>query len=479
MFRKKMMPIVSFLLVMLFTIGSCTGCSRSKASLLNPKKPVTITIWHYYNSEQKLGFDQAVSEFNETTGRERGIIVEAFSKDSISGLQTSLLASANKDPGAEDFPDIFAAYSDIAYDFDQLGLIVDLEEYFSEKELDLYLPAYIESGRLGADNAIKLLPIAKSTEILYLNQTEWDKFAAATNVSLDDLSTWEGLSKTAGLYYEYSGGKAFFGRDSLGNYLMAGSAQLGHPIIPDSSGEARVVLDEPTLRTLWDNYYVPFVKGYYAAESNFRSGDIKTGTVAAAIMSTSGASYFPTEVTINDSETYTIESLVLPVPNFAGFDSYAVQQGAGMAISKSSPEKEYASSVFLKWFTEPERNMDFSISSGYLPVEKNTYEPEFFENFMANQETAISPVIIETLNIAREQMTTRTLYSQKAFNGSNQIRDYLADSLNEIAAADRKSVLQLIEQGSSYEDAISGYISHGHFKEWYEKIRAAVETYKE
>ena len=49
----------------------------------------------------------------------------------------------------------------------------------------------------------------------------------------------------------------------------------------------------------------------------------------------------------------------------------AVQQGAGMVVTKSDEAREKAAVTFLKWFTAPEQNVRFAMSSGYLPV---TYE---------------------------------------------------------------------------------------------------------
>ena len=86
--------------------------------------------------------------------------------------------------------------------------------------------------------------------------------------------------------------------------------------------------------------------------------------------STSGAAYFPTQVTINDTESYQIETLVLPPPVFKDGSPYAVQQGAGMVVVKSDEKREYASVEFLKWFTDAQRNLQFSTESGYLPVKK-------------------------------------------------------------------------------------------------------------
>ena len=48
----------------------------------------------------------------------------------------------------------------------------------------------------------------------------------------------------------------------------------------------------------------------------------------------------------------------------------AVQQGAGMVVTKGSDEEIEASVEVLKYLTEPENNTSFSIGSGYLPVNK-------------------------------------------------------------------------------------------------------------
>ena len=38
---------------------------------------------------------------------------------------------------------------------------------------------------------------------------------------------------------------------------------------------------KPTLRKLWDNYYVPYIKGWCSASGKFRSDDIKIGSLLA------------------------------------------------------------------------------------------------------------------------------------------------------------------------------------------------------
>lgn len=70
-------------------------------------------------------------------------------------------------------PNIFAAYADTAYQIDSMGLVTDLSQYLTQAEIDSYIPSYIEEGRMGKDNALKIFPTAKSTEVFMLNRTDW------------------------------------------------------------------------------------------------------------------------------------------------------------------------------------------------------------------------------------------------------------------------------------------------------------------
>lgn len=67
---------------------------------------------------------------------------------------------------------------------------------------------------------------------------------------------------------------------------------------------------------------------------------------------------------MEDGASYAIECTMLSVPTFAGGEGAIVQQGAGMVVTKSDESTEYAATAFLKWVTEAQRNIGFSVSSG-------------------------------------------------------------------------------------------------------------------
>lgn len=485
--KKK--KILCAALAAVMTAFAFSGCGKEENDkkndeLLDANDPVTVTIWHYYNGVQQTQFDKMVKEFNDTVGFEKGIIVEAYSKSSIGELADSVLSSVDNEPGSDNPPDIFATYAETAYVLDQKDALVDLKQYLTDDEISQYIPEYMSEGTFSGSE-IKIFPTAKSTEIMMINKTDWDKFAEAEGVSTDDLATIEGVVETAEKYYSYTDaltpdtendGKAFFGRDSLANYMYIGAKQLGEEYVSvDADGNASVSISKETVRRLWDNYYVPYLKGYFTAQSRYRSDDAKTGSIISLVCSTSGAAYFPDEVTIDDDYSYPIENMVLPVPFFEDSEPYVVQQGAGMSVLRSDSSKEYASVTFLKWFTEEERNIEFSISSGYLPVKSTANDVEKVTEANGKLETPMDPTMLATLSTAINEINKYELYTSAPFNRSTETRDYIGNIMQDTAANDYKAASERIASGEDRETVLQEYISDDAFDKWYESFITGLE----
>lgn len=462
-------------------VSLTAGCGKKNPYGLSPKDPVAITVWHYYNGVQKEEFDNLVQSFNETEGREEGIVVKAFNKGSIDELGEMIDDSIEKKIGSEPLPDVFSAYVDKVYEVDQKGLAADIGQYMTQEEIAEFVDAYMEEGKLDGGEAIKVFPIAKSTEILAVNKTDWDKFAQATGAEESSFSTWEGITEMAEAYYKWTDslteepddGKAFFGRDAFANYMIVGSLQLGHEIFSVRDGVMTLDFDRETMKKLWDNYYVPYVNGYFGSYGKFRSDDVKTGQLAAFIGATSGVAYFPTTITLEDGTSYQIEGKVYSLPNFEGTSPCAVQQGAGMMVIKSEEKKEYAATVFLKWFTKSEHNMKFAIGSGYLPVKKEAGNSELLNPFL--QEAGEDSLASENLQIGLDTANKYRLYTSKPFKGGDKARTVLNVTMAEKAREDRQKVSALMEEGISREEALSGFLTEENFNSWYEATKKQLE----
>ena len=273
-------------------------------------------------------------EFNETIGKEKGIIVKGSSQGSVNDLETNVLAVLRGEVGAADVPDIFMAYADTAYTADQMGGIVDLKEYLTEAE-----------------------------------------------------------------------------------------------IFQVSDGKMTLNFEKETVRKLWDNYYIPFIKGYFAATGRFRSDDVKTGNIIAFVGSSSSASFFPNTVNKDDNESYPIEMDVLPCPGFAGGGAYAVQQGAGMVVTEGSE-------------AEISRNME-----------------------------KVLPVAVDMVN-------NNQTYTTKAFEGGTKARNILEYAMSDLAAQDRAVVAERLSAGQSLEEAAAEFCTDAYFDAWYEETLGRLQAFE-
>ena len=405
-----------------------------------------------------------------------GIHVQCMSKGSVSELEQAVQDSLEGKVGADEVPDMFSAYADTAYLIEQQGKLANISDYVTEKELAEYVDSYIREGYIAEDGGLRIFPVAKSTEVLMINQTDWQTFADETGASIDGFSTLEGIVDLAEEYYNWTDaltpdiegdGKALYGRDSMANYFVIGMRQQGTEIFQVEDGKVTVNDDKEKIRRLWDNYYVPYIKGYFASYGSFRSDDVKTGDLLAYTGSTASAMYFPEEIETSGGSV-PITYSVMSAPILEGGDSFAIQQGAGIVVTKSEKAREYASVEFLKWMTQAGPNIRFGCEAGYLPVKKDAVTREKLDDVIQDNQVQVSDKIYACLSNVLDNTEKMELYACQSFGGASEARKILEYSLSDKAAEDREQVLKALESGSSLEEACQPFLTDDTFDVWYE-----------
>lgn len=142
-----------------------------------------------------------------------------------------------------------------------------------------------------------------------------------------------------------------------------------------------------------------------------------------------------------------------------------------MAVTKTDDKQMYASVQFLKWFTEDERNIQFSVASGYLPVTKTANDVKKIAettDLTENNELPIVKVAIDTVN-------HNTLYTTKAFENGTDARNILEYAMSDKASADRKTVVKRLKKGESFDEVVKNFVSDSNFDTWYEATKAELE----
>ena len=394
-------------LALLLLVALClSGCSSLK-SPLDPKNPVTVTMWHNYGGDMQASMDLLIDEFNSTVGKEQGVVVNVTSVASSADLNKSLAMILDGDPGAPEMPDIFTGYPKIAVGFKEKGLLVDLDSYFTAAETAEYVDAFINEGRLEG-GGLYVFPIAKSTEILYLNKTLFEEFAAATGADASKLGSFEGIAELSAGYYKWTDdmtpevpgdGKQFFAADSWFNLAEVGMAQLSESIF-DDAGALR--LDSQSYAHIFGTVYKAAVEGGFAVPNGYSSDLSKTGDLICSVGSSAGILFYGNSVTYADGTVKPVEYSILPYPVFEGGSKTALQRGGGLMVSKTDEKTEYAAAVFIKWLTASEQNRKFISKTGYLPVTKRAFESDMAGYIDTIEDARIKKMLTAVMDMYRE-----------------------------------------------------------------------------
>lgn len=485
---KRITGLLLFLAILVLPVA---GCARS--GHLDPQEPVTITVWHYYSTQLQNVFEELVAEFNNTVGLEKGIVLQAVHQEEIDTLTARIKDSSNRIIGADPLPDLVFAYRNTVYDLDQLQLVADISPYFTEKELAEYVPSYLDEGRITEDGRLLSFPVAKSSDMLYIDAVSYRRFKEAVNndpayanISDAQLATFEGIAEIADVYYRWTDaqtlephdGKAFFGMDAVQNFVYVASAQLGDEPVTMQDGVPVFSLSPAVAAKLWDYYYGNMLTGRFYSFGRYCSDDMKTGDLIAYIGSTGGARYFPVEIPDHDGNYRRTELMGLKYPVFEQGKKIAIQQGAGLSIIKTDEARQEAAAEFLKWFTAPSQNAYFSMVSGYSPVKRQEFvqqEQSKIHATLSEQDDSIIHNVSAVLALSTEQSQEFVYHIQLAFARSNEVRDMFGNTLISRAKEARVGLENDLASGMPYEQALGKYTGEVYFTSWYQELQTEFE----
>ena len=350
----------------LFCLVSLTGCQSETA--LSPDAPVTLTMWHVYGEQADSPMNRLVDQFNETVGKENGIIIDVTVVTNSVQLGPQLLdAHANK-PGAPAMPDLFSCFPGI---IKQMGVenVLDWKECFSEEELSYFVDEFVEDGMV--EDRLAVFPVSKSSNALFINGSQFDRFSAETGVSCRDLADWDGFFDAAARYYEWSGGKSFCALDYLLHNMELDALARGGKLYAE---DGWYDFENPSLREAWMLFARPLAAGHISLSDPYASTQLTTGEALSGIGSTAGILYFNDTVTYPDNTSEPTNLRVLPLPKTKGHEGIMPVSGAGLSAYRTTEQKAKAASIFLHWFTENQRNLEFVVETGYMPVNDGAFD---------------------------------------------------------------------------------------------------------
>ena len=381
------------LLALVATLAACPLFAQGQKEPAQSAK--TITWWHSNSGLLQTAAETMVQEFNETVGKEKGIIVEAVYQGKSNDVLTKTKALLQEDSHGS-LPDLVQLDASGVLDVRDSQYLLDMEDLAKADsyDLDQILPAC----RLSVTYKGKMIamPFNSSTILLYYNKTAFDEAGIpSAPKTLDELAvvaqkllvhdakgkvTRYGIANVP-TTYELC---VWLGQQNGMSYIT--DEQNGHTGTP-----SKVVFDENgTMETFLEKWKALYRTGALENLTSDVNSEFASGKVAMMAASTSKL----TTVMQMVGDRFELGVASLPMVNDQATGGENVGGGALYAFDNGSGNSE-AAWEFVKFATSSEQQLAWHIATGYFPVNAKTYSDDAFLTY--NKENPLFGVAIKQL----------------------------------------------------------------------------------
>lgn len=362
---KKITVLIISLLLVSLSIHAAGSSEKSDT--------IHLVWWHSNSGVLGEAADALVDEFNRTTGAGMGIEVEAVYQGSANDTLTRVKTVAQTG-NADDLPDLVQ--------LDATG-VVDMSTYENIYYIDDLAAANGDDLSFMLDHALESmrykgkvigLPFNASTILFYYNRTLFDSLGFEAPQTLDELiemapSLIERDAKgnisrytlaNVPTTYELC---AFIGMQNGLSYIT--DMKNGHEGTPTHT----VFREEGTLKAFLEKWRELYQTGGLYNLTSGVSAEFAAGRTACMLASTSSL----TSVLEAVGNRFELGVAPLPMVNENATGGVNLGGGALFTFHKDS-ERESAVWTFMKFLTSAQAQLYWHIETGYLPVNRYTYE---------------------------------------------------------------------------------------------------------
>ncbi len=412
--RRKVFTLIAMLLVAAFVLGACKTTPAPQPE--QPEQPVQpeqpaeetedpveptepeapasewanvepakeITFWHNHSGDREAILNKIVEDFNASN--EYGITVKAEVAGRYAEIYTKMMTVLN----TTDVPDIVVGYQNQVAMYQLADAIFDMNTIINDPKYGLspedqadYMEAFFAQDVYSLyDNQRLGIAPNRSMEVMYTN-LEWIKEMGYTGAPTTPEQFKEMACKAVTTPFSKGTGDA----ESTGMAMRMDASNMaswvfafGGDIYNKETNQ--FIFDSPEaieamtfLQSLAKDGCVRIVDGY---NDQVQFG---AGKSLFTVASSSGLGiYYPQAIAEGVGE---MEWDVAPLPNKGTIKANIY--GASVSIPKSTPERELAAWIFLKYYTSPDVQVYWAENTQYFPVRKSVADKmgEFFEEYPA------------------------------------------------------------------------------------------------
>jgi ABC-type glycerol-3-phosphate transport system substrate-binding protein len=338
--------------------AKATAVPANPVDAVEIKAPVTITFWHTQSAGRETALKAIVADFTKANPT---ITVNLEYINGYTELYKKMMASIQ----AGAMPELAVSYESMIADYAQAKIVIALDDYINSAKYGLTkddladMPAdMLEICKFPTmGNKLYTFPFTKSLLVMYYNA---DLLKAA---GFDKPpATWDDFVKVSKAVK--AGGKAGgwaipMSASTFNAWILSRGSQLYTPDFKSANlngpaGQASLNLVSQALKEGW---------GYYSKGYDWQN-DFADQKVAMVMDSTSGLFFVPP--LMKTKFNWGVAAIPQTAPN-----NNTILYGANIGIFKTTPEKQLASWLLVKYFASKEATAAWAVASQYFPVRKS------------------------------------------------------------------------------------------------------------
>lgn len=388
-------------------------------SLIDPSGQ-EVVFWHVYTKEQERLLLELTEEFNKTN--EWHITVRAEYAGYFGDIRQKILDSL----AAGMPPDLAIAFPNQVAEYQQYGVVEPLDDYIGSVQYGLtsddladIFSTILESDRYPTyENRLLSFPPSRSMEVLYYNRDwletlgyeappkTWEQFRNLCITASED-SDRDGIRDTHGYALDVN-------HYVLENWIWSNGGKM-------TSDNYEQVAFHNTEGVAALTFLTELVSSGYACQVAKRYDD-QSAFAAQKVLFTTGTSagipYYAQAITDPKTKKPRFHWAVAPIP-YNTAEPVVVIHGPSIVVFKSTSQRQLASWLFIRWFTQPENNARWAMAANYFPIRKSALAMDVMQDYIKNNPAYATAA--EFLSYAQAEPRLAAWY---------QVQELLADAMH-------------------------------------------------
>ena len=429
--KKAILFFAAFALLAgaVFAGGGNEASEAAKAYDAADPSGQTVVFWHASSKLHGEALDKIIADFNSTNKWGITVIGEyaGYYPDIYNKMTTAIAGNS--------MPDLVVGYQNSAASFQLSGALVDLNGLVNSKEWgftseddDDYIQDFLAQDVNAQFGGQRLgLPPNRSVQMTFYNKTWLNELGFDAPPE-----SWEEFYDVCKAATECKDGAYGYALNTDASNIFAMVKSRGGSVLNKDQSEYTLNTPEMVeamtfMKKLYDDGY-----GRKIAERYGDQADFGVGKVLFATSSSAGIPYYDKAVNGSDNP---FEWGLYAGPHSTKKPTLNLY-GPSVSICQSTPEKEVAAWLFLKYYTGRKAQGEWVQATNYYPVRKSVKED-------ISSYLAANPKYAESFDV----LLNSDGYSEPPFIGWDEIRDMLNAGFNAILdGADIEKTLTDMEE---------------------------------